>query len=167
MLQYTHIHLCILDVWCIRYHSKRGTPERYERKQQWFFRFPCFNCDLFVASGFFPSYSAGVLYVFFSQKKKPQMNWCGEIMNCFLFYFRSVFKLYFIVFFLSFFFCFKFCFSLIWFSRVCLNHSLLTYKVCLNKHVLFVCFGLVCMSVCVVARVYHCNSVYIFLRLNW
>lgn len=22
-----------------------------------------------------------------------------------------------------------------WFSRVCLNHSLLTYKVCLNKHV--------------------------------
>lgn len=111
---------------------------------------------------FFPPIQPEYYVFLFSQKKSHK--WIDAV-NCFLFYFRSVFKLYFIVFFLSFFF--KFCFSVIWFSRVCLNHSLLTYKVCLNKHVLFVCFGLVCMSVCVVARVYHCNSVYIFLRLNW
>lgn len=95
---------------------------------------------------FFPPIQPEYYVLFFFRKKKPQMNWCGEIMNCFLFYFRSVFKLYFIVFFLSF-FLFQVLFSLIWFSRVCLNHSLLTYKVCLNKHVLFVCFGLVCMYV--------------------
>lgn len=166
MLQYTHIHLCILDVWCIRYHSKRGTPERYMQKQQWFFRFPCFNCDLFVASGFFPSYSAEVLCVFFFAKKATNelMRWNHEL---FFVLFSLRFQIIFYCFFPEFFFCFKFCFSLIWFSRVCLNHSLLTYKVCLNKHVLFVCFGLVCMCRCTCLSL-HCIRVYIvFLRLNW
>lgn len=166
MLQYTHIHLCILDVWCIRYHSKRGTPERYMQKQQWFFRFPCFNCDLFVASGFFPSYSAGVLYFFFFAKKSHK--WIDAVKSwivfCFIF---APFSNYILLFFSWVFFLFQVLFSLIWFSRVCLNHSLLTYKVCLNKHVLFVCFGLVCMCGCTCLSL-HFNRVYIvFLRLNW
>lgn len=57
-----------------------------------------------------------------------------------------------------------------WFSRVCLNHSLLTYKVCLNKHVPrfyslspSVGEGCVSMHVCVFIphfSIFMCNIVF-------
>lgn len=80
---------------------------------------------------FFP-FACSLCFSFQSMKKKPQMNWCGEIVDslplCFLR--SSHFQIIFYC------FCnFVFMPFYSWFSRVCLNHSLLTYKVCLNKHV--------------------------------
>lgn len=112
----------------------RGATERGAatiEKTQWFFRFLFFSCDLFVASAFFSIRLLSV-FLFSVHEKKPQMNWCGEIVDslplCFLR--SSHFQIIFYC------FCnFVFMPFYSWFSRVCLNHSLLTYKVCLNKHV--------------------------------
>lgn len=112
----------------------RGVTERGAatiEKTQWFFRFLFFSCDLFVASAFFSIRLLSV-FLFSVHEKKPQMNWCGEIVDslplCFLR--SSHFQIIFYC------FCnFVFMPFYSWFSRVCLNHSLLTYKVCLNKHV--------------------------------
>lgn len=135
-LSHVAIHTQIsLHTWCVM-HSlsfKTWHTREMHAKTTMIFPFPVFQLWFVCCIRFFPSYSAEVLCVFF-RKKKPQMNWCGEF---FFVLFSLRFQIIFYCFFPEF-FLFKFCFSLIWFSRVCLNHSLLTYKVCLNKHVLFV-----------------------------
>lgn len=108
---------------------KRGATETQEKNNNHFFPFPVFSIVICLLHPFFYFiYSTRVL---FSEKKSHK--WIDAVKSRILF--CSVFKLYFIVFLLSFFFSLV----LIWFSRVCLNHSLLTYKVCLNKHVLVGC----------------------------
>lgn len=122
------------------------------------------------------SYSVGVWLFIFACEKKPQMNWCGEIEDFFLALFSNYILLFFRVLF-WFLFCFFLC-VLIWFSRVCLNHSLLTYKVYLNKHVQWFLFfnalALALVRACVWlhdARAFHftihCTEFIVFLRLNW
>lgn len=103
---------------------------------QWFFRFLLFFFLSVVICSLNPLFFS---LLFFSVcEKKSQMNWCGEIVDP-LYLFVVVTIFYFVIvvpisnYILLFFNFF------LWYSLhlvvVCLNHSLLTYKVCLNKHV--------------------------------
>lgn len=171
-------HLHILDVRCICYHSKCGAQYRDRMRKKtttMIFPFPVFQLWFVCCIRFFPI-QLEFGYLFLLVKKKPQMNWCGEIEDFFL----ALFSNYILLFF-RFLFLFLFCFSLrvlIWFSRVRLNHSLLTYKVYLNKHVQWFLFfnalALALVRACVWlhdARAFHftihCTEFIVFLRLNW